>query len=33
MAKIKLTKSIVDAAKAKINDIELRDTIIPGFIV
>ncbi|MGH8786895.1 MAG: tyrosine-type recombinase/integrase [Cupriavidus necator] len=32
MAKIKLTKSVVDAAKALTNDIELRDTIVPGFI-
>lgn len=32
MAKIKLTKSLVDAAKAQTRDVELRDTIVPGFI-
>lgn len=32
MAKIKLTKSVVDAAKAHTGDVELRDTIVPGFI-
>lgn len=32
MAKIKLTKSVVDAARAQTNDIELRDTIVPGFL-
>jgi len=32
MAKIKLTKSIVDAAQAKTCDVELRDTIVPGFM-
>lgn len=32
MAKIKLTKSVVDAAKPQSNDIELRDTLVPGFL-
>ncbi|WP_425894505.1 tyrosine-type recombinase/integrase [Ralstonia pseudosolanacearum] len=32
MAKIKLTKSVVDAAQAQTCDVELRDTIIPGFL-
>lgn len=32
MAKIKLTKSVVDAAQAKTCDVELRDTIVPGFL-
>ncbi|AGW93394.1 site-specific integrase [Cupriavidus sp. DF5525] len=32
MTKIKLTKSVVDAAKAQTSDVELRDTIVPGFI-
>lgn len=31
MAKIKLTKSVVDAAKQQGNDIELRDTLVPAF--
>ena len=33
MAKIKLTKTAVDAATAKDRDYELRDTIIPGFML
>ncbi|WP_175822171.1 site-specific integrase [Burkholderia sp. BCC0419] len=32
MAKIKLTKSTVDAAEITGNDYELRDTIVPGFL-
>lgn len=32
MAKIKLTKTTVDAAKAGVQDIELRDTLVPGFL-
>ena len=32
MAKIKLTKSVVDAATPQSNDIELRDTLVPGFL-
>ena len=32
MAKIKLTKTTVDAARAEAQDIELRDTLIPGFL-
>ncbi len=32
MAKIKLTKNVVDAAKPQGNDIELRDTLVPGFL-
>ena len=32
MAKIKLTKSAVDAAEVTGNDYELRDTIVPGFL-
>ena len=32
MAKIKLTKSAVDAAQAQTCDVELRDTIVPGFL-
>ncbi len=32
MAKIKLTKSVVDAAQAQTCDLELRDTIVPGFL-
>lgn len=31
MAKIKLTKSAVDAAQTQDNAIELRDTVVPGF--
>lgn len=33
MAKIKLTKTTVDAANPKERDYELRDTTIPGFLV
>ena len=32
MAKIKLTKSVVDAAQAQTCDVELRDTVVPGFL-
>lgn len=32
MAKIKLTKPAVDAAKPQAQPIELRDTLIPGFL-
>src|SRR5574337_180559 len=32
MAKIKLTKSAVDAAEVTSKDYELRDTIVPGFL-
>lgn len=32
MAKIKLTKTTVDAARAGAQDIELRDTLVPGFL-
>lgn len=32
MAKIKLTKSLIDAAQAKTCDLELRDTLVPGFL-
>ncbi len=32
MAKIKLTKSVVDAAQAQTCDVELRDTTVPGFL-
>jgi integrase len=32
MAKIKLTKSVVDAARAETCDVELRDTLVPGFL-
>jgi hypothetical protein len=32
MAKIKLTKSMVDAAEITGNDYELRDTVVPGFL-
>ena len=32
MAKIKLTKSVVDAAQAQTCDAELRDTTVPGFL-
>ncbi|MCK9513213.1 MAG: hypothetical protein M0R28_18570 [Pigmentiphaga sp.] len=32
MAKIKLTKSAVDAAQPQTNIIELRDTLVPGFL-
>jgi len=33
MAKIKLTKTAVDAATALAKEYELRDTIVPGFLV
>ena len=32
MAKIKLTKSVVDTAQAQTCDVELRDTLVPGFL-
>ncbi|ABM59439.1 putative integrase protein [Verminephrobacter eiseniae EF01-2] len=32
MAKIKLTKSAVDAAQPKAQAVELRDTLVPGFL-
>ncbi|AEB85354.1 tyrosine-type recombinase/integrase [Alicycliphilus denitrificans] len=32
MAKIKLTKSVVDTAQAQNCDVELRDTLVPGFL-
>jgi len=32
MAKIKLTKSAVDAARPQAQAIELRDTVVPGFL-
>lgn len=32
MAKIKLTKSAVDAAQPQVKVIELRDTVVPGFL-
>ena len=32
MAKIKLTKSAVDAAQPKAQAIKLRDTLVPGFL-
>lgn len=32
MAKIKLTKTIVDSAQARERDVELRDTQVPGFL-
>ncbi len=32
MAKIKLTKSAVDAAQPQAKAIELRDTVVPGFL-
>ena len=33
MAKIKLTKTAVDAPTIGANDYELRDTIVPGFLL
>src|SRR6266849_4280268 len=33
MAKIKLTKTAVDAATALAKEYELRDTVVPGFLV
>jgi len=32
MTKIKLTKSAVDAAQAQAQPVELRDTLVPGFM-
>ena len=32
MAKIKLTKSAVDAAQPQDKAVELRDTVVPGFL-
>lgn len=32
MAKIKLTKMVVDAAQPQSTDVELRDTLVPGFL-
>ena len=32
MAKIKLTKTVVDAAQPQTYDVELRDTTVPGFL-
>ncbi|MHB1203689.1 MAG: tyrosine-type recombinase/integrase [Acidithiobacillus sp.] len=32
MAKIKLTKTVVDAARPQSHDVELRDTVVPGFL-
>ena len=32
MAKIKLTKTVVDAAQPQTCDVELRDTVVPGFL-
>ncbi|QAU22637.1 DUF4102 domain-containing protein [Dyella sp. M7H15-1] len=32
MAKIKLTKTVVDAAQPQTCDLELRDTLVPGFL-
>jgi hypothetical protein len=32
MAKIKLTKTVVDAAQRQTCDLELRDTLVPGFL-
>lgn len=32
MAKIKLTKTVVDAAQRQTCDVELRDTVVPGFL-
>ena len=32
MAKIKLTKSAIDAAKPQAQPVELRDTLVPGFL-
>ncbi len=33
MAKIKLTKTAIDAAIVGVKDYELRDTMVPGFLV
>ena len=32
MAKIKLTKSTVDAVQPQVQAIKLRDTLVPGFL-
>lgn len=32
MAKIKLTKTVIDAARPQSHDVELRDTVVPGFL-
>ncbi|ULU23318.1 tyrosine-type recombinase/integrase [Dyella terrae] len=32
MAKIKLTKTVVDTARPQSQDVELRDTVVPGFL-
>ena len=32
MAKIKLTKSAVEAAQPQVQSFELRDTLVPGFL-
>ena len=32
MAKIKLTKTVVEAARPQSTDVELRDTLVPGFL-
>ena len=32
MAKLKLTKSAVDAAQPQAQAVELRDTLVPGFL-
>jgi len=32
MAKIKLTKTVVEAAQPQAKDVELRDTVVPGFL-
>jgi hypothetical protein len=33
MAKIKLTKSVVDAVTFRAKEYELRDTVVPGFLL
>src|SRR5712671_2451533 len=33
MAKIKLTKSVVDATTFRAKEYELRDTVVPGFLL
>lgn len=32
MAKIKFTKTAVEAAQPQAKDVELRDTVVPGFL-
>ena len=32
MAKIKLTKTAVESAQPQAKDVELRDTVVPGFL-